>query len=167
MKEFNVASINYHPAIGNRILQWRHNEHDGVSNHYPHGCLLNSLYRRRSKKTSNLRVTGLCEGSSPVTGEFPAQRVVTRKMLPFDDVIMDTLPCSQLIWRPGTVDLIYRCPIFKWLVLKHWGRDKIVVNFLTTFSNALSWMKIYKFRLRFHLRLFPRAQLTMFQHWFR
>ena len=30
--------------------------------------------RRRSKKTSKLRVTGLCEGNSPATGEFPAQR---------------------------------------------------------------------------------------------
>ena len=30
--------------------------------------------RHRSKKTSKLRVTGLCEGNSPVTGEFPAQR---------------------------------------------------------------------------------------------
>ena len=30
--------------------------------------------RRRSKRTSKLRVTGLCEGNSPVTGEFPAQR---------------------------------------------------------------------------------------------
>ena len=26
------------------------------------------------RKTSKLRVTGLCEGNSPVTGEFPAQR---------------------------------------------------------------------------------------------
>ena len=30
--------------------------------------------RRRSKKTSKLCVTDLCEGNSPVTGEFPAQR---------------------------------------------------------------------------------------------
>ena len=37
-------------------------------------CLLNRLFRRRSKKTSKLRVTGLCEGNSPVTGEFPTQR---------------------------------------------------------------------------------------------
>ena len=37
-------------------------------------CLLNQLFRRRSKKTSKLRVTGLCEGNWPVTGEFPAQR---------------------------------------------------------------------------------------------
>ena len=55
-------------------LQWRHNEHDGVSNHQPHDCLLNRLFRRRSKKTSKLRVAGLCEGNSPVVGEFPAQR---------------------------------------------------------------------------------------------
>ena len=53
---------------------WRHNERDGVSNHQPHDCLLNRLFRRRSKKTSKLRVTGLCEENSPVTGEFPAQR---------------------------------------------------------------------------------------------
>ena len=55
-------------------LQWRHNERDGVSNHQPHDCLLNRLFRRRSKKTSKLRFTGLCTGNSPITGEFPAQR---------------------------------------------------------------------------------------------
>ena len=54
-------------------LQWRSNERDGISNHQPHDCLLNRLFMRRSKKTSKLRVTGLCEGNSPVTGEFPAQ----------------------------------------------------------------------------------------------
>ena len=48
-------------------LHWRHNGRDSVSNHQPHDCLLNRLFRRRSKKTSKLRVTGLCGG------EFPAQ----------------------------------------------------------------------------------------------
>ena len=42
-------------------------------------------------KTSRLRVTGLCAGKSPVTGEFPAQMARTRKMLPFDDVIISHL----------------------------------------------------------------------------
>ena len=55
-------------------LQWRHNERDCVSNHQPHNCLLNRLFGRRSKKTSKLRVTGFCEGNSPVTGEFSEQR---------------------------------------------------------------------------------------------
>ena len=54
-------------------LQWRHNGRDSVSNHQPHYCLLNRLFRRRSTKTSKLRVTGLCAGNSPGTGEFPAQ----------------------------------------------------------------------------------------------
>ena len=57
-----------------KSLQWRHNERDGVSNHTPHDCSLNRLFRRRSKKASKLRVTGLCADNSPVTGEFPAQR---------------------------------------------------------------------------------------------
>ena len=55
-------------------LPWGHNERDGVSNHQPHDCLFNHLFRFRSKETSKLRVTGLCEGNSPGTGEFPAQR---------------------------------------------------------------------------------------------
>ena len=41
-------------------LQWRHNEHDGVSNHRRLHCLLNCWFRRRSKKTSKLCVSGLC-----------------------------------------------------------------------------------------------------------
>ena len=54
-------------------LRWRHNERDSVSNHQPHDCLLNRLFRRRPKKTSKLRITGHCEGNSQGTGEFPAQ----------------------------------------------------------------------------------------------
>ena len=55
-------------------LQWRHNGHDDVSDHQPYDCLLNRLFRRRWKKASKLRVSGLCEGDSLVTGEYPAQR---------------------------------------------------------------------------------------------
>ena len=54
-------------------LQWRHNGRDGVLNHQPHHCLLNRVFRRNSKKSPKLRVTGFCAGNSPVTGEFPAQ----------------------------------------------------------------------------------------------
>ena len=39
-------------------LHWRHNECDGVSNQRRPDCLLNRLFRRRSKKTSKFRVTG-------------------------------------------------------------------------------------------------------------
>ena len=67
-------------------LRWRHNGHDGVSNQHPHHCLLNRLFGCRSKKTSKPRVTGLCVGNSPVNS--PHKWPVTRKMFPFDDVIM-------------------------------------------------------------------------------
>ena len=88
-------------------LHWRHNDRDGVSNHQPHDCLLNCLFSRRSKKTSKLRVTGLCVGwpvnskktsKLRVTGlcvGWPVNSLhkgpVTRKMFPFDDVIMPTV----------------------------------------------------------------------------
>ena len=62
------------PSALSKQLQWRHNGRDGVANHQPHDCLLNRLFWRRSKKTSKLRGTGLCDGNSPGTGEFPAQR---------------------------------------------------------------------------------------------
>ena len=62
-----------HEFVFFTALRWRHNGRDGVSNHQPHDCLLNRLFRRRSKKTSKLRVTGLWAGNSPGTGEFPAQ----------------------------------------------------------------------------------------------
>ena len=72
---FVVVFVYHHPRYSDRMYtwQWRHNERNGVSNHQPHDCLPNRLFRCRSKKTSNLRVTGLCAGNSPVTGEFPAQ----------------------------------------------------------------------------------------------
>ena len=65
------AQMNGHDHL--MSLQWRHDGRDSVSNHQPRDCLLNRLFRRRSKKASKLRVTGLCAGNSPGTGEFPAQ----------------------------------------------------------------------------------------------
>ena len=60
-----VISSNPCEFIG--LLQLRQNGRDGVSNHQLHDCLLNRLFRRRSKKTSKFRVTGLCAGNSPGT----------------------------------------------------------------------------------------------------
>ena len=42
------------------------------------------------KKKSKLRVTGLCEGKTPVTGEFPTQKVSNAEN---DDVNMSTIDC--------------------------------------------------------------------------
>ena len=62
-----------HKGAIHKTLHCLHNKLNGVPNNQPHDCLLNRLLRRRSKKTSKLRVTGLSAWNSPVTGEFPAQ----------------------------------------------------------------------------------------------
>ena len=46
--------------------------------------LLNRLFRCRSKKTSKIRITGLCEGNPLVTGWFPSQRASNTK----NDVVL-------------------------------------------------------------------------------
>ena len=43
------------------------------------------------------------------------------------------------------------------IVLTHWGRDKM---------DAISWMKMFEYRLKFHWSLFLRVHLTISQHWF-
>ena len=83
----HVLKENMHKGYRS-ALHWRHNDHDGVSNHQPYVCLLNLLFGRRSKKTSKLRVTDLCAGNSPGPVNSPHKGPVTRKMFPFDDVIM-------------------------------------------------------------------------------
>ena len=57
----------FHSHTKSYTLQWPYNGRDGVSNHKPHGCLLNRLFGRWWTETSKLRVTGLCAGNSPVT----------------------------------------------------------------------------------------------------
>ena len=72
------------------ILQWRHNERDGVSNHQGLDRLL----------TSKLRVTGFCEGNPLVTYGFPIKRASNTEMFPFDDVIMVLPVPNALVMSP-------------------------------------------------------------------
>ena len=65
-------------------IQWRHNGHDGVSNHQPHDCLLNRLCADQICSASLAFVRGIHRW--PVNS--PQKWPVTRKMFPFDDVIM-------------------------------------------------------------------------------
>ena len=65
VSNYSIARSHSRPS-----LPWHYNERNGVSNRQPHGCLLNRFIQWASK----LHVTDLCEGNSPVTGEFPAQR---------------------------------------------------------------------------------------------
>ena len=87
-------------------LQWRHNGRGCVSNHQPRDCLLKRLFRLRSKKTSKLHVTGLYAGNSPVPVNSPHKWPVTRKIFPFDDVIMHQLKMIHGFYSPNRTCMI-------------------------------------------------------------
>ena len=69
-------------------LQWRHNEGDSVSNHQPHDCystVYSGVDQRKHQSSASLAfVQGIHRGPANSPHKWP----VTRKMFPFDDVIM-------------------------------------------------------------------------------
>ena len=77
------------PGKYSTTLQWRPNESDGVSNHQPH-IVYSAVYsgadqRKHQSSVSLAFVLGIHRG--PVNS--PLKRpVITRKMFPFDDIIM-------------------------------------------------------------------------------
>ena len=76
-----------------------------------------SVYsRRRSKKTSKLRVAGLCEGNSAVTGEFPAQRASNAENVS----IWWRHHVSPSDWHTWTLKC-FRSPFMKWRSAKFVG----------------------------------------------
>ena len=131
----------------------------------------------------------ICAGNSPVPGDFPAQRPVTRSFDVFFDLRLnkrlttqssgwwfETL--SRSLWRHRN-DRSFSDPTLA--VIWHIFVDTLVDNtrvdisrsrqkaaiFQNTFSNAVSWMKIYEFQLKFRWKWLLWVQLTIFQHWFR
>ena len=83
--------------VKGQSLQWCHDEHDGISNHQRLDCLLSCLFKRWSKKSSKLHVTGLCEGNPLVTGGFPSQRASNMEN---HECILHCYPCpaAQNCW---------------------------------------------------------------------
>ena len=144
-------------------LQWCHNERHGISNHRHFDCLLNRLFRGKSKKTSKLHVTGLW-----ICGTCFRRRFT-------DHVAHDRETCSSTFAKPAG----RHCNCYSTAtagqgtggqelsLLTQWGQDKMAAISQTTLSIAFSWMKMLEFRLNFHWRLFLRVQLTILQHWFR
>ena len=123
-------------------LRWRHNKKDGVSNHQPHDYLLNRLFGRRSKKTPKPRVTGLCAGNSPGTGEFPAQMASNTETVsiwwrhhahrPFSCPVLYIYICSALGWGNGAklkLPLHWQVSVFLILKLEVCAKCKISKRF--------------------------------------
>ena len=120
--QYRMFSINKYST---HSLHWRHKECDGVSNHQPHDCLLNRLFSK-PKKISKLRVTGLCVGKSPVTGEFP----------------------SQMASNAANVSILWRHHVFSITdVLLYKAFDGNMSNCIHIRSSNVSWIKSAGLRL--------------------
>ena len=127
-------------------LLCRHNERDDVSNHQPHDCLLIRSCRPRSKKTLNLRVTGLCAGNSPVTGEFPAQTASNAENV-------------SILWRHHAMNYLYE-------YIDPWGSLWYYYISITKQTMPkhlhISWVMVYNYTDCPEKNLFEFPQNIMF-----
>ena len=117
-------------------LHWRHNGRDSVSNHQSYDCLLKCLFRRRSKKISKRRVTGLCAGNSPESDEFTAQRSVMRKWshLMMSLCLDKTIQFTKL-YELKTVVSKFGPNIYHWILLKSYVDSAIIFTYLLNMNN--------------------------------
>ena len=148
----NGEWLNYIP------LQWRHNGRDSVSNHQPHDCLLNGLFRCRSKKTWKLRVTGLCAVNSPGTGEFPAQMASNAENVSIwwlhhatisFTVITEALKVHRVLWKIGICYLMRM--IEEWKRMSSGWNNNIVVTHpdeIPTSAKSSGWHMVVWYVIR-------------------
>ena len=97
-------------------LQWRHN--DGVLNHpmMVYSTVYSDADQRKHQSSASL------VGNLPVVGEFPHKRPVTRKMLPFDDVIMISWHYVTILifmaYGPWNIHMTLNCPAWFRIMFK-------------------------------------------------
>ena len=132
-------------------LQWRHNDHHGIWNHQLHGRLLNRLFRRRSKKTSKLRVTGFCVGNSPGPVNSPHKGPVTQKMFPFDDVIM------KWCWIHAVHIKDQNMGYIKWYYILH----PLLICCVQNYIAAIYSLHMFMLIVIFLCRMFPTCMLMV------
>ena len=86
--------------------------------------VFNRLFRHRSKKTSKLRVTGLCAGNSPDAGEFPAQMASNRINLQkiwlnicYPNTLLNSIfsdhKCTSCSWHGQTLHISHKRPVIR------------------------------------------------------
>ena len=111
-------------------LQWRHYGRDSVSNHLPHDCLLNVYsdadQRKHQSSASLAFVRGIHRGPVNSQRKWP----VTRKMLPFDDVIISMSQIWRALFVCLEIDLISPTHLVNiiriWRVFAFSRRKKII-----------------------------------------
>ena len=97
----------------------------GQHNHQPRRCLLDRLFRCRSRKTSKLRVTGLCAGISPVPGGFFAQRASKA-----EDV--------SIWWRHHDIFSLFMLSMIKWQSVLHLHYGDVVMGAMASQITSLT-----------------------------
>ena len=143
-------------TLDHKPLLWRHNGHSSVSNHQPHDCLHNRLFRRRSNQTSKLPVTGLCVGNSPGPVNSPHKGPVTRKMFPFDDVIMiQLISMRQQHAAPGIMKSL-NCFHIKKIWLWHVTCPKY------TAPVGINWLSYISTKVLFEYNFWPIVCCSVF-----
>ena len=99
-----------------------------------------------AKKTSKLRVAGLCAGNSPVTLEFPAQRASNAEKIPFDDVIMVDQNLAVLTKTSNRLQKLNVWQPFIRVNLENFscgGVTYYLVILQYTRANFLNWIQIH------------------------
>ena len=99
-----------------KALHWRHNERNGDPKHRHLDGLLNILFRRISKKTSMLRVNGLCEGNPRRPVNSLRKGPVKRKLFPFDDVIVGV---TNIVAKTHVIDIPFMWNIRRSIYIAH------------------------------------------------
>ena len=97
---------------------------------------------------------------------IPHKGPVTRKLFPFDDVIMG----PDVVYRPHGSIMIKAFPCHDVIIahiLTHLLLDKMATFSQTIFSDSFLWMQNFMFWLKLQWSLFLRVQLAIRQHWFR
>ena len=171
-RENQLSTLKRPCCLSSLSLQWRHNGRDSVWNHQPYDCLLNRLFRRRSKKTSKLRVTGLCAGNWPGTGEFPAQMASNAENVSIwwchHDQVYFLNGLSLKVWILASVSSIltpqympnHETPCRKdWYYLKqHESHSNVVIKCYWAFVTNAIELKTCVHDLWLHIDNEPRIQ---------
>ena len=125
----------------NNTLQWRHNEHNVVFNHQPYDCLLNLYSGTDQRKHQSSASLAFVRGIHRRPVNSPHKWPVTRKMVPFDDVIIghhltdDTFKCIFMI---ENFCILIRIPL-KFVPKGPKGDKSLPEPMLTQFTDAYMW----------------------------
>ena len=134
-----------------RALQLRHNEHDGFSNHQPRDCLLKVCSGVDQRKNQSSASLALVRGIHRWQVNSPHKWPVTRKMFPFDDVIMRPSDAYTCQWTAPSLVRTMACrllaPTYTGLLLtESW--EQISVKVWSKHNNFQARNFLWKCRLQ-------------------